>query len=423
MRLFDRVACMLNQSTFDEYIRRFMSGDDDVGDDNDIVVTQETALRFSAVFGCCRVLAETFASVPVLEYKRLKGGDRDRTFETSAYDLLHSAPNDEMSPYHFAEMGMYQLNTGGNFVSFIRRTKGGDLHSFVPFLHQVVQIERTKPGGGLVYRIDQGGVAEKKSYDRKQVFHIPGPSLNGVTGMSPISYAAEAIRLGMTYEKFGINYFKNGAAPSGIFKHPGKLKDEALKRLQKSLEGNYRSFLTKGRPILAEDGLDYVPFQLNMVDSQLLESKKFQIEDICRVYRVPMHMVQNLDRATNNNIEHQSLEFSMYSMLPWFKRWESCANAQLLTRQERKAGFYLEYNMAALLRGDSKSMADAFARGRQWGWLSVNDIRRLLNMNRIENGDVYLQPVNMVEAGGDQADNQLKKLTDEVHSLIEARRQ
>jgi len=424
MNVFGRMKIALNQASWDQYMRDWLSGKDPSDGDGEIAVTEDRAMKFSAVFGCCRVLAETFASVPVMEYKRIDDRDRERTRDTDAYELLHNVPNEEMSAYHLAEMGMYQLNTGGNFVALVRRTNGGGLHSLSPLLMNNLTIERSKESGGIVYRYSQGGPgAEKRSYDRRQVFHVPGPTMNGITGMSPISYATQAIKLGLSYETFGIKYYQNGIAPSGLFKHPKSLEPEAYKRLKKDLEGNYGSFLNKGKPILAEDGLDFIPFQLNLVDAQLLESKKFQIEDICRIYRVPMHMVQNLDRATNNNIEHQSLEFAMYTMLPWFKRWESCANAQLLSHKQRQDGYYLEYNMAALLRGDSKSMADAFARGRQWGWLSVNDIRRLLNMNRIENGDIYLQPVNMTAAGTTGADDQLKQLTDEVHALIESRRE
>jgi HK97 family phage portal protein len=149
-----------------------------------------------------------------------------------------------------------------------------------------------------------------------------------------------------------------------------------------------------------EDGLKFKEVSIKPVDAQFLESKKFQVEEICRFCRVPLHLVQNLDKATNNNIEHQSLEFSMYTMLPHYKRAEEAVNTQLLTKEQREKGYYYEFNMNTLLRGDAKSMADAFAVGRQWGWLSVNDIRRLNNQNGIgPEGDIYLTPLNMIQAG------------------------
>jgi HK97 family phage portal protein len=246
--------------------------------------------------------------------------------------------------------------------------------------------------------------------------------MNGITGMSILEYATSAIRLGVTYENFGQKYFENGAFPSGTFEHPGHLRDEAYERLKKDLKERYQSMAAKGEPILAEDGLKFVPFQLKMVDAELLSSKKLQIEDICRYCRVPLHLVQYLDKATNNNIEHQSLEFVMYTMLPHFKRAEECINAQLLTPNQRKDGFYFEFNINALLRGDAKSMAEAFAAGRNGGWLSVNDIRRMLNLNSIPNGDIYLQPMNMLEAGKEPPKTAPdKSVVQEIEALINQR--
>jgi HK97 family phage portal protein len=418
MKFFDRMRIAMNQVSWDQYMRLSCKDADD--GDGSIAVTEDAAMKYSAVFGCCRVLAETFASCPAMEYKRSKDGDREKTDDTGLYSILHDTPNDEMNAFSFAEVGMYELNLSGNFVARRVKNRVGGVIGLYPLLHNSLEIKRNAETKAIEYVVREP--AGSPPYRRTDVFHVAGPSMNGITGMSPISYAAQGIRLGLTYESFGVNYFQNGAAPSGIFKHPGKLGDEAYKRLKADLEGNYRSMLSKGRPILAEDGLTYEPFQLNMVDSQLLESKKFQVEDICRMYRVPLHLVQNLDRATNNNIEHQSLEFVMYTMLPWFRRYESAINSQLLSAAQRKDGYYIEYNMAGLLRGDSKSMAESFATGRQWGWLNVNEIRRLLNMNGIgPEGDIYLQPSNMIIAG-EKVQAQYQNLVDEMLKLIETRK-
>jgi len=154
-----------------------------------------------------------------------------------------------------------------------------------------------------------------------------------------------------------------------------------------------------GKAMILEDGLKFNPLGIKLADAELLSSKKFQVEDICRVYRVPLHLVQSLDHATNNNIEQQSLEFVIYTMLPHVRRHEDAIKCQLLTKAQRDAGYYFEYNLSSLLRGDTKSTYEAFAQARQGGWLSVNDIRRLLNMNSIgPSGDIYLQPLNMADA-------------------------
>jgi HK97 family phage portal protein len=217
--------------------------------------------------------------------------------------------------------------------------------------------------------------------------------------LTPIGYAARAIELGLTYEAFCINFYKNGANSSLLLKHPRVMKEDAYERLRKSFAEKQAGVGNANKPIIVEEGMDVSQLTINPVDAQLLESKNFQIEDICRIYRVPQHLVNKLDRSTNNNIEHQSLEFIMYTMLPWFKRIEENINLQLLTPDERKAGYFVEFKVDALLRGDAAGRSQAYASGRQWGWLSVNDIRKLENMNAIDDGDIYLQPSNMVEAG------------------------
>jgi HK97 family phage portal protein len=395
MNFIQRIRAAFDPS-FDEIIRAWKSG-------NEIKTLTplgyDTAMRFSAVFACFRVLAETFASVPIFEYKKISDSEREKTNGTGLYDILHVSPNDEMSAYNYREALMYQICAGGNAVS--KRIYGGiagGIAGLYPLQWQFVRIERNRETKKLEYIFENG--TEKEILTRDEIFHIPGPSMNGVIGMSVLEYAMSSIRLGLTYERFSQNYFDNAAMPSGIFTHPGFLKPEAYERLKKDLAERNSDLTHKGTPILAEDGLAFTPFQLKMVDAELLSSKKLQLEDICRFCRVPLHLVQNLDRSTNNNIEHQSLEFIMYTMLPHFKRAEECINSQLLTKNQRASGYYFEHNISTLLRGDSKSMADAFAVGRQWGWLSVNDIRRLLNMNSIgPAGDIYLTPLNMYEAG------------------------
>lgn len=415
MHLWDRLKTALNSTSWDRMLRDFMSGAETPS--GDVNVAGEAALKFTAVFGCLRVLAETFASAPIFEYLKKPDGDREQTDALNLLDVLKYRPNDEMSAFNLYEMGMYQVNSGGNFVAIRTKNTLGETIALNPIEWDRVEIARDTSDNRLRYKIDG---SSDKIYTRDQVFHVPGPSLNGVVGLSPLQYAAQAIRLGLTYENFGVRFFKNGALPSGIFKHPGFLKDEAYTRLKTDLEKNYQGLINAGKPILAEDGLEFVQLTMKLADAELLQSRKFQVEDVCRVYRVPLHLVQNLDKATFSNIEQQSLEFVMYTMLPWYKRWEECINSQLVPIRRRKEGYYYEFNMAGLLRGDQKSMAEAFAIGRQWGWLSVNDIRRLMNMNRIANGDVYLQPMNMVEAGTEPASATVTNETrEEIYKLIE----
>jgi len=393
-----------------------MSGDDIYNMPNG-PVTAATAMKYTAVFACVRVLAETFASPPAMLYRKRDDGSREARNDLAIYDILHNRPNEEMSPFNFKEACMSALNLGGNSVSEKMVNRRGELVGLYPYQWQQVKIERDKDTKKLVYKISDG-ITVQKELSRQEAFHVPGLSFDGIVGLSPIEYAASAIRLGRSYEEFGVNLYKNGANPSGAFSVPGILKQEPYERLKKEIKENWTGMKNAGIPLLLEGGTNFEQFTIKPADAQLIENKKFQIEDIARIYRVPLHLIQNLDRATNNNIEHQSLEFIMYTMLPWFKRWEENINMQLLTPAERRAGYYIEFKLDGLLRGDAKSRADAYAVGRQWGWLSVNDIRKLENMNPIPNGDIYLQPLNMGEAGKVLVEDNVKALAEEIFKMI-----
>lgn len=417
MNFFQRLKFAFSNdwsSTISEYVRKFNSGDP-LPNLNGI--SETAAMKYTAVFSCCRVLAETYASMPIMLYRKKENGDRETRNDLAAYDILHNAPNEEMSPFNFKEACMMALNLGGNAVSEKLVNRYGELVGLYPYQWQNVHIKRSEETNRLVYEIRDG--TKKKELDRSQVFHIPGLSLDGIVGLSPIEYAASAINLGLLYEQFGVNFYRNGANSSGAFMYPEALSEPAYQRLKKDLADAYTGLTNTGKPILLEEGGTFQPFTIKPADAQLIENKRFQVEDICRIYRVPQHLVQMLERSTNNNIEHQSLEFVMYTMLPWFKRSEENSNMQLLTPNERKAGFYLEHKIDSLLRGDAKSRASAYAVGRQWGWLSVNDIRRLENMNAIPNGDIYLQPLNMGEAGKIQVQDSIKALAEEIYNMIQ----
>lgn len=416
MNILQRAAMRIVKNMFDEEKRAFFAGDPLPGD---ISVTTETALKYSAVFACVRVLSETFASAPFMLYRK-NGDEREPVTDHPLYDILHNRPNEEMAPFAFKESSMMSICLGGNAVAEKLRGSKGNLVGIYPYPHSMVVIERDPQTRRLAYRIRDGD--RERALTRDQVLHIPGVSLDGVVGLSPISYAAAAIRLGLTYEEFGNRLFKNSAMPSGAFRKQGVLREEAYTRLKEQLAEKYAGLRNAGTPMLLEDDLDYKQFSINPVDAQLLESKYFQIEDICRIYRVPQHLVNKLDRSTNNNIEHQSLEFVMYTMLPYYKRVEECINAQLLSAEDRGKGIYGEFKIDGLLRGDNAARAALYANGRQWGWLSANDIRRLENMPPIEGGDRYLEPTNMTEAGSNQGETVNAKVLDEIQRLLDERR-
>jgi len=417
---------VLATGSINEHIKAFLNGDDIPNSDSP--VDAELALKYSAVFGCCRVLGETFPSAPLILYKK-DGKERVPVTEAEKvderalllHDIMHNAPNSEMSAFNSNEAQAYSLNLGGNAVSEKLVNKDGVMVGLYPYPHNMVKIKRDENTKKLIYIIGSG--TDEKPLQREQVLHVPGPSLNGVIGMSPISYAAGAIRLGLSYEQFGVNFYKNSANPSGAFKHPTELSADSFARLKKDIKENYTGLKNTGVPLILEGGMDWQQMTINPIDAQLLESKYFQIEDICRIYRVPQHLVNKLDRSTNNNIEHQSLEFIMYTMLPFYKRFEGCDNAQLVSQELRKAGYFFEFKMDGLLRGDSAARAALYANGRMWGWLSANDIRKLENLPSLgPEGDIYLQPVNYTKAGTEQVQNVYAKMVDDIYKMIEERR-
>lgn len=411
---------LLFSNNFDEMVQKFLIGEDVVNiPAGHGSMNTTSAMKYTAVFACLRVLAETHATVPVQLYRKKDDGDREARNDLAVYDILHNRPNEEMSPFNFKESCMMALNTGGNTVCERLVNRRGELVGLYPYQWQQVKIDRNLETKKLQYKISDGVEKITKTLSREQVFHVPGPSMDGVIGLSPIEYAASAIRLGQSYERFGVNFYKNAAMPSGAFKFPHALKDDAFQRLKKELKDNYQGGMNTGTPMLLEAGGEFQVFTIKPADAQLIENKKFQIEDIARIYRVPLHLIQNLDKATNNNIEHQSLEFVMYTMLPWFKRWEENINMQLLTPAERRAGFYVEFKLDGLLRGDMLSRSRSYAVGRQWGWLSVNDIRKLENMSPIANGDIYLEPLNMGEAG--KVEDNIKTLSEQIFKMIKER--
>lgn len=419
MNLLQRAAARIFfGSYFSEYVRAFISGED-FPQGNITHIDQTAAMKYTAVFSCVRVLGETLAGTPIMEYRKKPDGTREQTTETEAYDILHNQPNSEMSPFNFKECCMAAINLGGNSVSQKLYNKYGSLVGLYPYEWPKVRLSRDPTTKNLIYTVRDG--AKSKDFAREEVFHIPGLSLDGICGLSPIEYVSSAIRLGLSYESFGINFYKNGANASGVFSFPQSLGDIAYERLKADLAKNYTGLTNTGKPILLEEGGDFKQLTIKPADAQLIENKKFQLEDIARIYRMPLHLIQNLDRATNNNIEHQSLEFVMYTMLPHFKRWEENINMQLLTPLQRKAGYYLEFKIDSLLRGDAKSRAAAYAAGRQWGWLSVNDIRKLENLSPIANGDIYLQPLNFIEAGKEPPQAKTKALAEEIYKMINER--
>lgn len=365
-----------------------------------VTVTPESSLCYTAVLACVRVLAEGVASLPCILYERFDVGGHDakrRARSHQVYRLLHDAPNGVMTALEFFEVGMAHALLWGNFFAEIEWSPRGQVLGLWP-----LPAWRVTPGWsreGKSYRLQIDGQADTVLSDY-QVLHVPGFGYDGVSGRSMISLAREAIGLGLAAERYGGSVFGSGVVPGGVLEHPGQLSDEAYKRLQESWSGRHQGLANAQRLAILEEGMKYDKVGIPPEDAQFLETRRFQRSEIAGIFRVPLHMIGDLERATFSNIEQQSTEFLTNSLAPWLRRWEQRVDRSLLVGRERER-FYAEFLVDALLRGDTATRYAAYATGRQWGWLSVNDIRARENMNPVDGGDEYLVPLNMVEAGGE----------------------
>lgn len=360
-----------------------------------IRINEENAIKYSAVFGCVRIISETIASLPWFVYKRLERG-KEKAFEHSLYDVLHLQPNSETTSFIFREVMIVHLLLRGNSYSEIVYDGAGRIKELWPLLPWKMKVERDEATRRLIYKYTLPNGAET-IIPNEYVLHIPGFSFDGLVGKSPIAIAREAIGLGLAMEEFGARFFGNGTQFGGFLEHPRTLSNTALKNLKDSLREKYEGLSNAHRLFILEEGMKYTPAVIPPEDAQFLEGRKFQLEEIARIYRVPLHLLQNLDRATFNNIEELGISFVIHTIRPWLVRIEQAVNTKLFTQQERKK-YFCEFLVDGLLRGSIKSRYEAYSQARQNGWMSANDIRELENMNPIDGGDIYLVPLNMIDA-------------------------
>ncbi len=373
--------------------RVFFSGSTQSG----MFVTPETALNYSAVWSCVRVISETVAQLPWKTYQRTPSGKKEvAATKNDVAWLLHTQPNPETTAFRFKRQLVANALTWGNAYCEIERDTSGRPIWLWPIHPERVKVERNG-SGELIYRV-RSGAADEAIIGASDMLHFRGIGDDDAVGTSVIAKAKQSIGLGLAMEQFGSSFFGNGANMGGALKHPRTLGPEARKNLEESMKkraGGRNALST----LVLEEGMTYERIGVPPEDAQFLESRQFQVVEICRWFRVPPHKVADLSRATWNNIEHQSIEFVTDTIVPWTCNLEEEVNVKLFGRQNRGV-YYTKFSLGALLRGDTASRFSAYATGRQWGWLSVNDIRELEDMNRIKGGDQYLVPSNMTTPDG-----------------------
>ncbi len=358
-------------------------------------VTEETALTFGAVYACVRIIAESVAMLPLFTYRRLANGGKEKATDVALYNLLHSTPNPEMTSFEFRETLISHVATWGNGYAEIEWSGSGRPLALWPLNPGKMTVERRRGELVYTYELPGGNTVTLPSW---RVHHVRGLSGNGIEGYSPIRLAMQSIGVGLALEEYGARFFGNGARPGGVLKHPGILSDGAYKRLKESWSAENEGLSNAHRLKILEEGLDYQAIGIPPEEAQFLESKKFQVTEIARWFRVPPHMLADLERATFSNIEEQGLGFVVYTLQPWLTRHEQAIERDLLTETERQT-LFVEYLVNGLLRGNIASRFQAYQLALQGGWMNPNEVRSLENMNPYDGGDTYLMPLNMAPAG------------------------
>ncbi len=387
-------------------------------------VNERSAMQMTAVYSCVRILAEAVAGLPLHLYRYKPDGGKEKATDHPLYLLLHDEPNPEMTSFIFRETLMTHLLLWGNAYAQIIRNGKGEVAALYPLMPNKMTVDRDT-NGQLYYQYSRstddaptmkGSTVNLRPSD---VLHIPGLGFDGLVGYSPIAMAKNAIGMAIACEEYGAKFFANGAAPGGVLEHPGTIKDPA--RVRESWQSTFGGSGNANKIAVLEEGMKYTPIGISPEQAQFLETRKFQINEIARIFRVPPHMVGDLEKSSFSNIEQQSLEFVKYTLEPWLIRWEQSICRSLLLPDEKPL-YFVKFNVDGLLRGDYTSRMSGYATARQNGWMSANDIRELENLDRIpeeDGGDLYLINGNMLPLGnagafaGKQTENGKEEDSDE----------
>lgn len=359
-----------------------------------VTVTPDSALAITVLQNCVTLLAESIAQLPLEMYRRLGDGKREVASDHPLYDVLRYQPNPWQTPYEYREASQLALGLRGNSYSFIERGDDGAVKALYPLRNDKVLVMK---GGDLrpVYRI--GG---HQPLPMRLIHHVRWHTKNHYTGLSPIELHADAVGLAQAVRQYAGKSFANGTAVSGVIERPvgaAPIKEQgSIDRILDQWGNKFSGIDNAKKVAMLQEGMTFKPVSMNNVDAELLGILKATGLDLARIYKIPPHMVNDLEKASYNSLEQLLIQYVIFALMPWVKRHEQAMMRDFLLPGERR-DYFIEFNLSGLLRGDQKSRYDAYAIGRQWGWLSINDIRRLENMPPVANGDSYLQPLNMTD--------------------------
>jgi len=361
-----------------------------------ITISQSTALNISTVFACIRVISETCGMLPLILFERLKPRGRQRAEDHDLYETLHDEPNPEMTSQTFVETVTGHVASWGNGYAEIELNGYGKIKHLWPIPPNIVTPFRDEKDGKIKYRIWLKWEGRFITLPAESIFHIPGFSFDGLVGYSPVRLARESLGLTKATEEFGARFYEEGTHLGGFLQHPGELSDQAYNRLKEDIEEK-KGLTHAHRLKILEEGMKYEQVGIPPNEAQFLDTRNFQVREICRWFRMKPHKVGDLQDANYSNIEHEGLDFRTDTMGPWFRRWSQAVRWKLL-RGDEKRRYYAEFLDAALLRGDIKSRYEAYQVGRHSGWLTTNDIREIENLNPVgPEGDILTVQVSMVD--------------------------
>lgn len=364
----------------------------------------ESALRVSAVFACVDLRARTIGTLPFQVFRREANGNREVDRDHPLYRIVHDSPNDYQTAFEFWSGVERDLCLEGNSYAHIVVNGKDEVIALHPLDPTKITPRRDIETNVMVFEKREGGKVEYIPYS--DVLHIPGLGYDGVrnlTGMSPARYMARAIDLAANAEAMGGNFFRNNGTPPAYIAHPRALKAETKNNIVQYLLENFGGVRNAGKMAILEEGMEIKTVPLKYTEMQFIEARQFQIPEICRIFGVPPHMIFDLTRSTNNNIEHQDLGWVKHMIAPTATRIRARVNMQLFGPRESQR-WYCDFNLNTLMRGDHASRAMFYSTLRNTGVLNANEIRTMENLNQYEGGDAYMVQGAMVpvEMAGQQ---------------------
>jgi len=348
------------------------------------IVTEQSALKLPAVYACVRVISEAAAALPLIVYERGRDGSKKRARNHSLYKLLHDSPNPYMDSFTVFEMLIAGCLLRGNSYAQVDRDRDGIIIALYPL--QSSQMKVKVKNNTVFYEYLQDG--KTKKFKWQDILHLKGLSFDGIIGLSPLSLLSDTIGRAQAVNEYSSKYFANDASPGGVLRHPGKLGPQAADRLKEHWNSRFKGSANSNRTAVLEEGMEYQQMGLSPEDSQMIDSAKFSVVEICRAYKVPLNLVQDHERSTYSNVTEQNRSFVVHTLQPWLKRVEQVCNRILFTEKEKEK-FFVEHKLDSLLKGDQKTRYECYQIGIEKGFLSKNDIRGYENLTPVPGGNEY----------------------------------